>query len=354
MQIYPLCIVVFLLLSGCDSEAPATGEELTKKVRPVKLLSIGAEETENLLNYPAVIEAAKSSSLAFQESGELIELFVNELQMVKQGEVLARLDQRDFQTKRNSALTQYKNADSEYQRAVNLYKEDAISKSILEQRKTQRDVNKSLLESAEKSLENTTLIAPFAGIVAAVAIKERELIQAGQAAIVIQGIKGLEAKINLPASVITTAGKNNNQKGNEFVTLGAAPDRRIPATFKEVSLQADAASQTYLATFTFSAPEDLTILPGMNATVWFKDPSTSNNRGTNISIPLSAIGTENDQKFVWLVNQSTMNVSRRNIVVEVGVGENLNVVSGLQQGDLIVASGVSYLSEGMKVRPWLQ
>lgn len=354
MQINPLYIIIFLLLSACSSESPITGEDPAKKVRPVKLLSVGTEETGNLLNYPAVIEAAKSSSLAFQVNGELIELFVNELQMVKEGEILARLDQRDFQAKRNSALTQYKNADAEYQRAVNLYKEDAISKSTLEQRKTQRDVNKSVLKSADKALENTTLIAPFSGIVANVSVKKRELIQSGQAAIVIQGVNGLEAKVNLPASIITTANRDNTPVGNEFVILEAAPDRRIPATFKEISLQADTASQTYLATFSFSAPEDLTILPGMNATVWFKDPSTINNRGFNMRVPLTAISTENDQKFVWLVNESTMNVSRRNIVVEVGVGKSLNLISGLQQGDLIVASGVSYLSEGMKVRPWIK
>lgn len=352
MQSKYLYILILFFLASCNSEVPSTGDVSKTKVRPVKLITIGTGKTENLLNYPAVIEAAEFSSLAFQVGGELKELFVNELQKVDKGEILARLDQRDYLGKLDAALAQYKNASSEYQRAVNLYKEDAISKSKLEQRKTQLDVSKSELKLADKALDNTVLSAPFSGVVAAVYIKESELVTSGQEAMIIQGTKGLEAKINLPASVIATASKDENRKGNEYIVLEAAPDRHISATFKEVSLRPDATTQTYEAIFSFKAPEDLTILPGMNATVWFDDPSTSNNGVDSMSIPLAAVIAENDQKYVWLVDDTTMSVSKIAIVIEAGVGERLKVISGLKKGDMIVAAGTSLLSEGMKVRPW--
>ena len=340
------------MLSACDVDNSSIVVVEKTKVRPVKLITIGADRTENLLNYPAVIEAAEYSSLAFEVNGELKELFVNELQSVEKGEMLARLDQRDYQAKLDAALSQYKNANSEYQRAVSLYKEDAISKSKLEQRKSQLDISKTELKSADKALESTILTSPFSGVVAAVDIKKNELVKAGQEAMVIQGKKGFEAKINLPASVIATASKDNSGKGNEFIVLEVAPGRHLPATFKEVSLRPDTVTQTYEATFSFKTPEDLNILPGMNATVWLDDPSTNNDGTGAVRVPLTAVIAEGGQKYVWVVDNSTMIVSKKSIVIEVGVGEYLKVVSGLQKGDMIVAAGISLISEGMEVRPW--
>jgi multidrug efflux pump subunit AcrA (membrane-fusion protein) len=90
----------------------------------------------------------------------------------------------------------------------------------------------------------------------------------------------------------------------------------------------------------------------MNAVVWFKDPSKSHANINNLSVPLTAIAIDGEQKYVWLVDKDSMRVSRRDIMIEAGVGVNLNVISGLQSGEMIVAAGVSSLSEGMKVRSW--
>ena len=91
----------------------------------------------------------------------LKELMVIEAQKVNKGEVLAKLDQRDLLAKLISARAQFKNANIEYQRALRLIKQDAISSSKLEERKSKRDVNKSQLETAKKALQDSVLIAPF-------------------------------------------------------------------------------------------------------------------------------------------------------------------------------------------------
>jgi len=71
-----------------------------------------------------------------------------------------------------------------------------------------------------------------------------------------------------------------------------------------------------------------------------------------VRVPLTAVIAEDDQKYVWLVDSSTMIVSKKTIVIEASVGENLKVISGLQNGDVIVAAGISLISDGMEVRPW--
>jgi RND family efflux transporter MFP subunit len=347
-----LAVFMTFLLVACDSGTPPPEKKTETLVRPAKLIEVGQANNNNFLNYPAVIQSRQRSVLSFEVGGMLKELTVIEAQRVKKGEVLAKLDQRDLLAKLTSARAQFKNANTEYQRALRLIKQDAISSSKLEERKSTRDVNKSQLKTAEKALQDSVLVAPFSGAIAKVSIKKRQIIQPGESAITILGKQGLEAKINLPSSILAKAGRQEKTATDSYLVLDAAPDRQIPVLFKEASLDADEATQTYAVTFAFDKPEGLIILPGMNAVVWFKDPSKSNANLSKLSIPLTAIAIDGEQKYVWVVDKGSMKVSRRNIVIEVGVGANLNITSGLEAGEMIVAAGISSLSEGMKVRAW--
>lgn len=347
-----LTFSMIFTLVACDSEGPIPAASTTNLIRPAKLLEVGFTSSDDFLNYPAVIQSQQLSTLGFEVSGVLKELLVVEAQRVELGEVLARLDQRDLQAKLNSAHAQFDNANTEYQRAVRLMKEDAIARSVLDQRLSQRDVYKAQLETAEKALQDSVLAAPYEGNIAKIYVREQEVIKAGNPAISILGRGGLEASINLPSSILARSGNQKTPGTLSYIVLDAAPDRRIPAKFKEISLEADAASQTYELRFTFNAPQGLIVLPGMSATVWFKDPGDSSKQVNKASIPLTAIATDGDQKYVWVVKRESMTVTRRNITLEDSIGDHLNVTSGLKIGETIVSAGVSSLSEGMQVRPW--
>lgn len=349
---YSLTILAISLLSACGSDAPTDTKQVENPVRPAKLLLVSSTNSDDFLNYPAVIKFQDRSVLSFSVGGTVKELSVIEAQQVKKGDVLAKLDQRDLLSTLSSARAQYKNAEVEYERAVNLVKADALSRSKLGDRKSQLDVNKSTLDTAQKALQDSVIVAPFDGSISAVPIKKRQVVQAGESAITILGKGGLEAKINLPSSIIANGKKQKTPATNSYVILDAAPGRRIPIVYKEISLEADTATQTYEVTFTFKSPEDLVILPGMNGVVWFQDPDKSGGDSSKIRIPLTAIATDGDQKYVWVVDHSSMTVSKRNIVIDTDVGTMIAVNSGLKSGETIVTAGISALSEKMKVSAW--
>jgi RND family efflux transporter MFP subunit len=346
-----LSVIAIILVSACSSDDSEVNQELVNSARPAKLETVGQGSAVPYLSFPAVIQSKELSVLSFEVSGMIDELLVVEAQLVKKGDVLAKLDQRDLLAKLQSATSQYELAQTDYQRAFRLIKEDAISRSELEERKSKQDVNKSQFETAKKALEDTVLLAPFDGAIAKVAIEKRQIVQAGNPAITILGKDGLEAKFNLPSNILANVKKQAEPQQGIYLTLAAVPEKRILAVFKEVSLEADAVSQTHEVIVTFKAPEDLTVLPGVNALVWFKDPRGLND-DNKITVPMTAIVIEQEQKFVWVVDEKSMVVKRREIVIADGVGANLEVISGLTSGEVIVVAGVSNLSEGMKVRPW--
>jgi len=116
-----------ILLSGCGDSSTSENVETVKDiVRPAKLLKIGQIKHNNLLNYPAVIEVSQQSQLAFQVSGKVEKLLVRDSDDVTQGDVLAQLDKRDYQSKLNVAKAQFDNAKAEYERAKQLINTNVI------------------------------------------------------------------------------------------------------------------------------------------------------------------------------------------------------------------------------------
>lgn len=337
------------IIASCGAE---TIEQTSEPViRPVKFLTIGAASNREPRTFPAVIAAAQSSELSFQVGGLLEELPISEAQLIEQGEVIAQLDQRDFTNQVTSVRAQFDIANTEYQRALRLAEEDAIATSILDQRESQFNVARAALDTAEKALSDSTLTAPYSGVVMSILVSRLDTVQPGQVIVSVMSAGAMKATFSLPASIIATApdARDNN---NVFVMLDAAPSIRIPASFLEATLEADVVSQTYQVSYTFTPPENLIILPGMNASVLL-DTSQANANSNNYSaVPLSAVMSDGENQFVWVIDPESMLVSRRTIAIQDGIGETLTVTSGLTAGDTIVGAGASYLSEGIKVRPW--
>jgi RND family efflux transporter MFP subunit len=337
MRVFPALVVV-TLFSSCSKKASEGQKE--PSVRPVKLLTIAAADTVQSSRYPAVIDAAQMSELSFQVGGLLSALPVKETQQVQEGDLIAQLDQQDYRSQVASAQAQFDNAEEEYQRAERLSREDAIARSVLEQRKTQRDVAKAQLDSARKALADTELRAPFSGVVAKLSTEELQTIQPGQIVAILMEAGTFEAKINLPARFIAQA--RTREENEAYILLDVAPNRRLEATFDEATLVADATSQTYAVTFTFEPSEDLIILPGMNATVELKSSAKAEAVATTrVSVPLAAVLSDGSVQHVWVVNNETMKVSKRPVIIEEGIGDMLIVTEGLTPGEIIAGAGAS-------------
>lgn len=339
--------LVAALMSGCGSKA-GDGDE-AEVVRPIKLFTVGGSHDMRIRRYPATIDSNDSNDLSFSVGGLIVEKPFKESDRVKKGDVIARLEDRDYRNQFQSAESQFANAEEEYQRAVRLDESDAIAKSILEQRATQLEVAKAQLDSAEKALLDTVLRSPIDGVLTKVPGSLLQNITPGTPVATVVSTDEFKATINLPASVVANIEDRADRK--VFIALNAAPDVKIEAEFKEATLEADLASQTFGVSFMFERPENLLILPGMNGTVELLSTSVDEAKG-RLSVPLEGVLSDGNDTYVWVVDTESMRVSKRAVELEDSVGEMVVVVSGLEEGEVIAAVGASYLSEGLKVRVW--
>ncbi len=94
-------LTTLIFAASCGREDAEQVRE--PKVRPVKLITLSGASDLQTTKYPATVTAAQRSELSFQVGGVIEDIAVTESQEVQEGDLIARLDQRDFQSQVNSA-----------------------------------------------------------------------------------------------------------------------------------------------------------------------------------------------------------------------------------------------------------
>ena len=230
-----------------------------------------------------------------------------------------------------------------------LIKENAISRSVFEQRRTAQRVAAASLSNAKKALNDSVLRAPFDGMVASITTERFQNVQATEPIAILQTVGALEALINIPSTLV--ANSSRIEPIDTFVLLDSVPGVRIPAKFHSAETQANTQTQTFSVRFAFTPPEDIRVLPGMTGQVEAKIAITgADGLAESIKVPIGAVLSDGQARYVWVVDPDAMTVSRRDVQLAAMIGEELPVLDGLQVGELIVGAGASYLHEGMQIR----
>lgn len=346
---FAVAILFSTVLMGCSAET--TAPEAPPEARPAKLVITSQASSQRNLSFPAAIRAIESAELTFQVAGEIRELNVLEGQVVERGDVIARLDNRNTQNQVAQAQAEFDNATAEFERAERLVAEDAISRSVLETRRTTRDVAAAALDNAKKGLGDTVLRAPFSGSISQVSARRFQNVQAKEAVATIQ-TQEVEAVVNMPGTIVARIPQLNPV--DVKVQLDSAPDQPIQAAFREAAGTADPETQTYEVSFSFTPPEELFTLPGMTATVetTLDFSAATDMFPQGIAVPLSAILSEGNQTFVWLVDPESFKITKQPVTVSAEGGENVTIIEGLAGGETVIAAGVTFFNDGMTVRPW--
>ncbi len=342
--------VLAILGAGCSKETPPIKREV---VRPVKIHRIGSLTPEAVVEYPGTIKAHQTAELGFEVPGRIIEFLVEEGDQVKKGQLLARLDPRDYEAQLRVAQANLEKAQADLQRNENIFKEDpgAISQDEIEKTRRAVKVSQAQLDIAKKALADTRLLAPFDGVVARKLVEDYANVLAKQRVLILHDLSELEIDVAVPERDVVHRAANVDKKEwtrrlQPQVIVSALPARRFPARIKEFAMTADPVTRTFSLTLAFAPPTDVTILPGMTARVRIVvDPDAA------FSVPVSAVGSDPDKRpWVWKIDPQTMTVSKCYVKLGPLTRDRVLLVEGVKKGDLVAVSGVRLLRPGMKVR----
>ncbi len=334
---------------ACGDE-PAAPEPVA---RPVKIVEFAASGASSNLEFPGEVSPATNAEVAFEVAGKLIDFPVTESQQVKRGDVLAKLDPRDYQSNLNAAKASASASRAEYVRMQALFDQDVASQQELDRALARFEVSKAQIEKARKAVDDTTLRAPFDGTIARKIANDFDNVKAKQPIVLLQTGGDLEIIVNVPEKDFATMrpGLTIEQRSKRLdaeVVLSTIPDRAFPAVLKEFATAADPTTRTFAVTFSFAPPSDVNVMPGMTARLIVRGLAVSS---ANASIPVQAAVKGGEGKpYVWVVERSSMKVRKTTVTLGALTATEVEIKAGLKGGDLVVTSGVHQLREGMEVR----
>jgi RND family efflux transporter MFP subunit len=339
-------ILLVLVCAGCEPAAEIVVEE--QAVRPARIFRVSSEGVTVENQFVARVEAAQTVDVSFEVSGPLAELPVREGQTIDKGTLVAALDPTDFQLAVREAEVQLKLARQDLQRKRKLLADRGISQSVVDDAQALHDLRSVRLAQAREALEDARIVAPFDAYVARRYTDNYANVQAGDKIVRLNDLNEIHVVASVPESLAATG--SADQLIGAHAVFPFRPDQRYPLTFRENLGEADAVAQTYEVTFAMPPPPNLQILPGMTATLEL-EMMAAEGEGRTMNIPTSALIADSDKRFiVWIYDPETQAVSKRTVEVGPAVGRGVAVVSGLANGELIVATGASQLQNGMKIR----
>jgi RND family efflux transporter MFP subunit len=342
-------------LSGCGPTKPPA--EALRAVRTAEVRYDRAGETNR---YVGTVQSRHEVDQAFRVGGKVAERKVDVGQVVREGDVIAVLDNVDYRLAEEAArqqlvatAAQARQAESDRKRLEALKTDGSVSVADEEQAQTRAQQTKAAAEADERKLElasnrlkYTILRAPRSGVVTAVRFEVGQVVAEGQPVVSIANPGEPEIVADVPEDHLGAF------KGARYKAwLAAAPEQTFDVVLRELSPQAAAQTRTYRARL---KPTAARVLPlGATATLLVERGDAQTPAQTQAAaIPAAAITQDKGQPAVWVVRRAgsepvgTVDLTR----VAVHAYRNDEVlISGLPAGEFVVTAGVQKMAPGLRV-----
>ena len=332
------------LLQACEDEV----EDKVAIFRPVRAMEIPTAAALDESPWPGRAKASLETDLAFEVSGQVIERYVAVGEDVQVGQLLAKLDARDFENDLAAAEARRDRAKALMERVQQAARAGAVAQQEVTDAIAQFEVAVAEVEIRRKALNDTFLRAPFNGTVAFRYVDNFDNIKAKQPVIRLVDTSQIEFIVNIPETLISLVPYSRDLE----VEFDAFPGVKVPAELKEIAKEASRTTRTFAVTLIMDQPEGIRILPGMAGRATGESDAPEGSVATGVIVPVTAVFSPKAGmgSFVWVIDEQTETVSQRSVQTGPLSESGVAVMDGLKYGEWIATAGVHKLEEGQRVR----
>jgi RND family efflux transporter MFP subunit len=334
----------------------------------------------SLLDASGYVVALREATVSGKAIYKVTEVLVQEGQAVKEGEVIARLDDTNARAVLEQSKAQVKQLEASlaaariaadddrpvYLRNQKQLQDGLISQEAFDDSKSTYDAAEAAARVAEGNLqvaqaaveinqrfENDTVVrAPFTGVVTVKNAQPGEIISpqfsGGGGIAKIVDMDSLEVDVDVSESFINRV--HPNQPAT--ITLNAYPDHQYPAEVIAVIPTADRSKATVKVRVAFNE-KDARIVPEMGARVSFLEAASTGTQGVpavtpGVLVPAEAVQANGDTGTVYLINGDS--VEQRAVRLGANSAGSQTVLAGLQPGEQLAVGDFSKLHDGVKIK----
>jgi RND family efflux transporter MFP subunit len=344
--------VLVLLIGACTREPP------TEVLRPVRVVEARYDSARVASRYFGSVQSRYEVDQAFRVGGKVMERRVDVGQSVREGEVLALLDNEDYRLTEEAARQQLEaataraaQAESDWRRLQALKNDGSVSESDDEHAQSELRTARAAaqaearkLDLARNQVEYTELRASISGVVTRVRFEVGQVVAAGQGVIAIANEGKPEIVVDVPEDDLEAF---KTARYRAFIE--SAPDAVFDVVLRELSAQAALQTRTYRARLMPATARQLPL--GATATL-VAERVAEGSAGSVAAIPASALTQSEAKPAVWVVRRAdaaphgTVELTR---VAVHGYKSDEVLISGPPAGTLIVTAGVQKMAPGLRV-----
>lgn len=347
-----------LSLAACGEQTTEVGSAAPVAARPAKIVTLTANDAGLKRSYPGTLEASEHAELAFRVGGQLIELPALAGKRVAAGDLLARLDPKDYRNTLAERQARFDLARTELAQRRELLDKKLSSQLDYDQANAEFKSAQAALEQARDNLRYSELKAPFDGIIARVDIDNFQPVQAQLPVIRIRSIDRMDIRFSVPETMIARLKRVEDPSVIDAfcgqVRFETHPDRRFRACHREHESVPDPLTRNYAAAFTLDKISAFAVLPGMTASIELDfSEFLADGVDRTVFAPVEAVFSEDGKNWLWRVDDG---MTARRHAVELGriEGDRVEIVSDIAADSRVIAAGVSYVREGMLVKPMVK
>ncbi|MDA8429572.1 MAG: efflux RND transporter periplasmic adaptor subunit [Geobacteraceae bacterium] len=360
-------IMVVCTLAGCsgnhgDSEKKA--DTPAPVIKGVLLETVTTTTLPETMEMVGTVRARTSAVVSARIPGTISVLKVREGDRVRKGQLLVQLDAQENQANAavavsgvdeaqrglEEARSRKKMADTTFARYQNLFKEQAISRQEFDVKQTERDLASQGVARAEARLKQTQsgsraasaisgytrILAPISGIITSKQADLGATVFPAQPLMTIEDEGSYQLELSVPESIAPIV-----KPGTAVQVTLDAMKTAFNARISEIVPAADPASRTFIAKVALGQK-------GLKSGMFGRGAISLGTKINGLLVPRKAIVEQGALTSVWVVDKNALARMR---LVKVGktFGDNVEVLSGLSDGERIAVAGVEKVSEGSKV-----
>ncbi|MFI3279131.1 MAG: efflux RND transporter periplasmic adaptor subunit, partial [Rikenellaceae bacterium] len=321
-----LILIVALSFVACKSDVKRADAPRRVKCESAQLASDNFETG----TFPGRVVAATDVNLGFRVAGIVDEIPLADGAYVRKGDVIARLDSRDYALQLQATQAEYDAIKAEVDRVVALYADESVSANDYDKATNGLRQITAKLEAHKNALSDTELRAPFNGYIQKSNFGKGEAVAAGTPVVAIISSSTPEVTVDIPAAYYLK--QSDFQSATAVIDLYA--DKKFNLKLKGVTPKANL-NQLYKMTFTLEGTEGIVPSAGMSAMV---EINYTESDEKSLIIPFSAIVESDGVSEVWVVADNK--VQKRQVKVLEIKSQGGAVVQGeLSEGELVVSAG---------------
>ncbi len=287
--------------------------------------------------------AVQGIDVANEVPGLVREIRFESGQMVKAGEVLVQIDDAVDQADLLGLLAQRDLAQIKVKRLQSLLKDRSTSQSDYDEAKAQLEGAEAAVAAKRATIAKKRIVAPFAGRLGIRKVDLGEYLPAGSPIVVLNTLDPVYADYSLPERELTQVSVGQAV----LATVAAYPGREFEGRISAIDSGVDVKTRNMQVRATLTNPDQI-LRPGMFAEVGTLLPP----REGVLTLPRTAITFAPYGSSVFLIEEKDgkPQVQRRPVTTGAAQGGRVEVLTGLTNGDRVVAAGQVKLRNGQEIK----